>query len=57
MIRIKDFEIGKQTDCELERLLSFLKLMSHMKDVRDVNVYMNDFYMEKEIPYIDVNGM
>ncbi|KAL4444472.1 hypothetical protein ABPG74_016765 [Tetrahymena malaccensis] len=56
-IQIKDFKIDNHNDQELLNLVPFLKFMSSVKDVRDIQAYMNDYYSGNLINYIDINGM
>jgi len=54
---ISDFKIDNHDDCELAKLIPFLKFMSGVKDVRSIPKYMAAFYNEEVIHYIDVNDM
>ncbi|EAS02959.2 NLI interacting factor-like phosphatase (macronuclear) [Tetrahymena thermophila SB210] len=56
-IQIKDFKIDNNSDQELLNLIPFLKFMSSVKDVRNIQAYMNDYYSGNVINYIDINGM
>ena len=54
---ISDFKIDNHNDCELAKLIPFLRFMSGVKDVRSIPKYMAAYTNGEVINYIDVNDM